>query len=79
MMFVEPFVFDPRPALVPCGTAANSAAVAGKPCGHRVEVLPLVGEHAADRTRHCLNQTHDIPRVRGRADCPTEMKLYIVR
>jgi hypothetical protein len=33
MMFEEPFVFEPRPALVPRGTAANSAAVAGKPSG----------------------------------------------
>ena len=26
-------LFAPRPALVPCGTAANNAAVPGKPCG----------------------------------------------
>jgi len=31
MMFEEPFVFDPRPALVPCGTAAKTAAVLGSP------------------------------------------------
>jgi hypothetical protein len=33
MMFDEPFVFAPRPALVPLGTAANTAAVGGKPAG----------------------------------------------
>jgi hypothetical protein len=33
MMFCEPLVFEPRPALVPWGTAANSAAVAGSPVG----------------------------------------------
>ena len=33
MMFEEPFVLDPRPAFVPCGTAANSAAVLGNPEG----------------------------------------------
>ena len=33
MMLEEPLVFEPRPALVPCGTAANSAAVDGRPAG----------------------------------------------
>jgi hypothetical protein len=33
MMFDEPRVLEPRPALVPRGTAANSAAVAGRPSG----------------------------------------------
>ena len=33
MMFEEPFVFEPRPAFVPCGTAANTAAVPGSPAG----------------------------------------------
>jgi hypothetical protein len=32
-MFEEALVFDPRPALVPRGTAANSAAVEGRPVG----------------------------------------------
>ncbi len=33
MTFSEPRVFEPRPALVPCGTAGNSAAVCGSPFG----------------------------------------------
>ena len=33
MMFDDPLVLAPRPALVPRGTAANSAAVGGRPSG----------------------------------------------
>lgn len=29
----EPLVFEPRPAFVPCGAAANSAAVGARPDG----------------------------------------------
>ena len=31
MMLDEPCVLEPRPALVPCATAANNAAVEGRP------------------------------------------------
>ena len=33
MMLEEALVLEPRPALVPCGTAANRAAVDGSPAG----------------------------------------------
>lgn len=33
MMLDEPLVLEPRPALVPRGTAANRAAVEGRPVG----------------------------------------------
>jgi hypothetical protein len=46
-------------------------------CGHRKEVLPLVGKHAADRTRHRLNQTHDVSRVRGRTGRPVRRNYTV--
>ncbi len=33
MMFEDALVFEPRPALVPRGVAANSAAVGARPSG----------------------------------------------
>ena len=53
----DPLVFDPRPALVPCGTAANTAAV--EQTGRNgVEVFPLVRKRATNRTYCRLNEPH---------------------